>query len=96
LTTTAKGGIIGGIAALLLVALGGAWILFTRRKRKRTSLAELSNEPPSYKDDFGKTYAHISVQGQSELSSEGERCELAAGKQVGELPTEKKTYELPA
>jgi hypothetical protein len=91
----AKGGIGGGIAAVLLLALGGAWVFFTRQKRKRSFLNNLNNKSPAYKDDTGLSHAHEGLHYQSKPSKGGEVFELAAIKQVSELPVSRGTHELP-
>jgi hypothetical protein len=50
LSTVAKGGIVGGVAGILLLALGSGWVLFTRQKRKRSLHPDANDDVPEHQD----------------------------------------------
>jgi hypothetical protein len=96
LSTAAKGGIGGGVAGILLLALGGAWVLFTRQKRKRSLHADTNDDVPEYHDAVKAQHAHAGMDSHAELAAGPEPREMGAGRPMSELPAGRAAHELPA
>jgi hypothetical protein len=97
LSTAAKGGIGGAVAGILLLVLGGAWVLFTRQKRRRSLHADVNNDLPEYQyQDAVKTqHAHAGMDSHAELAAGSEPREMGAGRPMSELPAGRVVHELP-
>jgi hypothetical protein len=95
LSTATKGGIGGGIAGILLLALGDAWVFFTRQKRDRSLHTDINDDLPEYEDAVKTQHTYGGIDSHAELPAGPATHELAASRPMSALPAGRVTHELP-